>query len=69
MGTKLGCDGETCLEVVDLSDGVCDEGFRCADFDWDEGDCEPLCADDEVLSCDETQCIPASWLDDDDCQA
>ena len=52
VGKVLNCDG-ACVLSLWLGDGYCDDMFKCAEADWDKGDCEPC-----IPSCNDKECGP-----------
>ena len=82
-GAVNDCDGN-CSPVSWIGDGYCDDGsyyywnefdeqipinLMCAEFNWDEGDCEAIdegCTASEIEDC-EGNCAPTSWIGDGFC--
>ena len=84
-GFVIGCNG-LCAPETWIGDGWCDDGtygyddgfgliipvdLMCEEFNWDEGDCEPVDPGDECMEglirdC-EDNCAPEGWIGDGYC--
>jgi len=69
MGQIRGCDGESCVFEWLLSDGSCNGSLSCAEYGWDDGDCEPECPVGQIPNCAGTGCIHAGWVGDTYCDS